>query len=155
MWPKTHIIYGFIFTFLLYIIFPQIGLFEAGLIFLSTVLIDVDHYFYYVFRNKNISLRKAINWFSERKRRWHKLTSSQIQQYQNKYKHNVLIFHGLEFVFLIAILTLYYPIFFWILIGISIHLLIDYRELMSLNMNPMIKMSQIYVYIKNKNKKDF
>lgn len=154
MWPKTHIIYGFLAALGLYLIFPAVGLLEASLIFFSSFLIDVDHYLYYVAKTKTLSLTKAISWFSERKRKWHNLSTSQIQQYSKKYKHNLLIFHGFEFILLLVILTLFYPIFFWVLIGIAIHLLMDYRELISLGMSPLTKMSQIYVYITNKHKKE-
>ena len=155
MWPKTHVVYGFIASLALYLIFPSIGLLEASLIFFSSFLIDIDHYFYYVGKTKDISLINAINWFSERKRKWHKLSALQIRQYTKKFKHHFLIFHGFEFVALLAILTFYFPLIFWILIGVTIHLLMDYRELVSLGLSPLIKMSQTYVYITNKKKKDF
>ena len=56
MLPKYHIIFGFLFSLILFIFFPFIGLGGFLIIFASSVLIDVDHYAYYLFKNKILSI---------------------------------------------------------------------------------------------------
>ena len=69
MLPKYHIIYGFILSLILFLIFPTLGLIGAGIIFLSSFLIDVDHYIYYVLKENKFSPRKAIHHFLEKRKR--------------------------------------------------------------------------------------
>jgi hypothetical protein len=153
MWPKEHVYIGFISALALYIIFPQVGIIEASLIFLACIFIDTDHYLYYVVKNNDLSPIRAVKWFYAKKRRFQSLSQERKKQCFRTYKTHLLIFHGIEFVLLIAILSFFYPIFFWILIGITIHLLTDYHEMISFGLSPMIKISQIYTYIQNKPKK--
>ena len=61
MLPKQHLFYGAIFALALFLIFPEIGLIGGLLIFFSTVLIDFDHYIYYVIKKKDLSLKNAYN----------------------------------------------------------------------------------------------
>ena len=63
MYTKHHVFLGVIFSFILFLIFPKIGLIGFSLIILSTIFIDVDHYVYYIYKKKDWSLRNAYNWF--------------------------------------------------------------------------------------------
>ncbi|MFQ5531781.1 MAG: hypothetical protein ACE5ES_04160, partial [Candidatus Nanoarchaeia archaeon] len=63
MLPKTHIILGFIFSVLIFFLFPQMGLIGASLIFFSSFLIDFDHYLYYLFKKKDPNPRNSVKWF--------------------------------------------------------------------------------------------
>ncbi len=104
MWPLKHIIASAILSILL---FPLIG-YNTIIVFLSGVLIDVDHYLFYVKRKKNISLKKAYYYC------------------RDTLFHDVLhIFHVIEFWLLILILSFFYKIFLFISIGIIFHLYLD------------------------------
>ena len=62
MYPKQHLILGVVFASLLFFLFPKVGIIGFFLISFSAVLIDVDHYLYYVYRKKDWSLKKAFHW---------------------------------------------------------------------------------------------
>ena len=62
MYPTQHLLLGIIFSLVLLFLFPQIGFLGASIIILSTVLIDVDHYVYYVYKKKDLSLKNSYNW---------------------------------------------------------------------------------------------
>ena len=109
MLPKTHIILGAIFSVLIYFIF-QITLFQASLILFASIFIDVDHYVFYVSRKKNFNLKKAYY--------WHK-------GLPKNHKTIMHIFHTLEFMILILILSFFWNGFFFIFIGMVFHSALD------------------------------
>jgi len=150
MLVKYHITIGAIVSTIIYIFF-QITFLQALIIFLSSFLIDADHYLYYTIKNKNPSLKKAHKWFLKKRKKWVKLTKEQKQ----KYKHVIIIFHGIEFIIFIGIISIYIPIFIYILIGILIHLTLDFIELIYYKDKIYSKISQIYTHQKNKTKKEF
>jgi len=65
--PKYHIIYGFVFTLVLSLFFG-IGLLEFILIFTASVLIDVDHYLFYIWKKKDFSLSRAYDDFVKKEK---------------------------------------------------------------------------------------
>lgn len=113
MLPKTHAILGFIFSTLSYFTFP-ITIFQAILIFLSSFLIDFDHYWFYVKKTKDWNLKRASNW---------KVYLSK------KHKPIMHIFHTIEFIILIIILSFFWNIFLFILIGMLFHSILDIIDL--------------------------
>ncbi len=58
MLPKHHVVLGFVISLTVFIIFPSIGLISFLIIWASSVLIDFDHYLYYVFKKKDFSLKR-------------------------------------------------------------------------------------------------
>ena len=54
MYPKHHILLGFIFSVFVFILFPKIGILGVSIIFLSSFLIDVDHYIGYAIRKRDL-----------------------------------------------------------------------------------------------------
>jgi hypothetical protein len=114
MFPKKHIIYGAIFSILLLLLFPKITLFQGVVIFLSTFLVDVDHYIYFAFKKNSLSLKKAYRFFVKA----HKMPT----QYRRRF---VLIFHTAEFLIIIAVLAYFNYYFFLIFIGIAFHSILD------------------------------
>jgi len=150
MLPKWHILFGLIFSFLVWLIFP-ITFFQATIIFLASVLIDIDHYFLYVFEKKDLSLRRAYNSSINFGKKWRKLK----REDKEKYKKKQFIFHGIEFLTLIFLLSFLNNLFFYILIGLIFHLFLDILSEIYYQDPLYIKLSQIAVYIKNKNKKRF
>ncbi|MBU3940387.1 MAG: hypothetical protein KKH88_00465 [Nanoarchaeota archaeon] len=100
--------YHFVFTLIFCIIlFPFIQ-WWAIIVFFSGFLIDIDHYIYYILKKRDFSLKKA---------------------YECEKKHfgkdRLHIFHTIEFYILIFSLAIFHPFFFFILIGISFHQIID------------------------------
>ena len=68
MLPKKHIILGLIFSLTLIFLFPAIGWKGFGVIFLSSVFIDIDHYLYFIFKKKDINLMNSYNWFIKKRK---------------------------------------------------------------------------------------
>tara|TARA_Y100000310_G_C20347090_1_gene652515 strand:- start:183 stop:635 length:453 start_codon:yes stop_codon:yes gene_type:complete len=150
MLPKWHILFGFIFAYIIYWATP-ITFFQASLIFLAGIVIDLDHYFRYVLLKKDINPNNFWNWSMKRKKRWNNLQKKE----RKKYKLAIFAFHGIEFFILLILIYFIFPIFFYIILGISFHLLLDFIELVYLKIPLYSKISPILVYIKNKNKKEF
>ena len=113
MLPKWHILFGAIFSLILYL-FLDVSLINSAIVFLASVLIDFDHYLFIVKRNKDISLKKAYI--------WHKNMGQH-------HKPVVHIFHTVEFLVLIFILSLFSTFFLFILIGMLFHSIFDLIEL--------------------------
>jgi len=113
MLPKWHVLFGFIFSYIIYW-FTSINIFEAILIFLSSVLIDFDHYLWIAKRKKYFNLKKAYF--------WHK-------NLPKKHKPIMHIFHTIEFIIFIGILSFYSSFFFFILIGMVFHSILDIIEM--------------------------
>lgn len=151
MLPKYHIISGVIFSFLIWILFPDVGFLGFVIIFLSSILIDVDHYIYYVYNHKDWSLKNAYSLSYQKTVRWKKLKPEQ----KAKYKITPMIFHGIETWIPLLILSFISKFFLWIFLGVSMHLLMDLIELIYYDGPICCKISQIYLYFKNKNKKEF
>lgn len=132
MLPKYHILFGAIFSLILYFLFP-ISIFQGSLIFLASVFIDVDHYFWYVFKKKDWNLIKTHYFLKNKGRGTRKL----------------MIFHTIEFHILFVILGLIWPIFYYILIGMIFHSLIDIINLIYEKRLKSRKFSLIESLIKN------
>jgi len=148
MLPKTHIVLGFLFSAVLVIAF-DIGLISALIVFLSSFLIDFDHYLYGVYKQKTLNFKKIYSFFVEHRIKWRKLSYEQ----KKKSKFPFLAFHGVEFLFLTLLLSFRFPFLIFIFIGSFFHIFIDYIEIF-LNKDPLyVKLSPIYVYLNNKNKK--
>ncbi len=146
MFPLYHGIFGALLSLILLLFFPQIGWIGASVIFASSILIDVDHYMYYVFKKKDFSLPRAYRYFVN-------LRNIYLRGSLNRYQHPVMLFHGIEFCILLILLSYIHIFFFWILIGFLIHLALDFLDSFLSNNSPLFKLSQIYVLVTNKNKK--
>ena len=150
MLPKYHIIIGLIASIAIYLIF-NLTIFQASIIFLSSFLIDADHYLLYIFRKKDFSLINSIKYFKERRRRW----LSMRPEKRKHHKRAIFIFHGIEFWILLIIIANYINLIWFVLLGIFIHMILDYIDLIYVNDSLYTKLSQLYVYYTNKGKKDF
>jgi|SRR3989344_1236978 len=149
MLPKHHIFIGFIISIFLFLIFP-ITILEASIIFLSSFLIDFDHYLFYLYKKKDVNLKNSFNDFIKRGKEYRKLSKEQ----KEELKQPIFLFHGVEFWSILLILSFVNKIFIFILIGIFIHMTLDYIDLYHRKEPFYKKTSQIMVYIKNKNKKE-
>jgi hypothetical protein len=149
MLPKHHILIGFIVSSAILLIWPAIGLFNFGIFFFSSFLIDFDHYLYFIWTKNDFSLAHAYKWFVAKGEFLRSLPLGK----KAEYKQVVLIFHGIESWLFLFLLFLFNKIFIWVLAGIAIHMIFDFVELVVYK-NPLYtKISQIYVLITNKNKK--
>ena len=119
--PSTHIIFGAIISALLLLFFPLIGIMGCVIIFLSSVLIDVDHYLYYAIKKKDWSLRNAYNWFLSKRDIFLRASKKE----RAKMERLILVLHGIECLAIFALLILVHKIFVFVLIGFVIHLLLD------------------------------
>jgi len=145
MYPKYHIIFGFIFSFILFLIFPKnIGLLGAGIIFLSSFLIDFDHYVYYLFKKKSFNLKKAFYYFSNARIRMIKLPFEKRKNYYSC----LCFFHGIEWIIILFVLGIFISKYFlFIGIGFTLHLCLDWIE--EYSHSPRIdKISVIYDFFK-------
>lgn len=125
MRPDKHIIYGFIFSLIIFIFFPSIGFFNILIIFASsTILIDTDHYLYYVYRKKDLSLKRAFFWYADSWRKFNSLTPEQKQQVYG----GVYIFHGIEILVLLFFGIFLSQIFLFIFIGFLFHMFLDWSQ---------------------------
>lgn len=112
MLPKWHALIGFLCSIILYAL--GVSPFYSLIVFLASVFIDVDHYLFYVRKTGETSLKKAY--------RWHILLGK-------KHKPIMHIFHTLEFHLLILALSFFYPLFFFIFIGMLIHSFLDIAQM--------------------------
>ena len=99
---------GIIISALLY---PIYGL-NVLIILISNILIDADHYLWYVLKIKDKDLVKAFKFYKNR-------------DIRPKYGRILHIFHTAELLILIIILNFYSRFFFFVLIGMVIHLILD------------------------------
>ena len=150
MLPKYHITIGAIITTIIFSIFPITPL-QATIIFLSSFLIDVDHYLIYAFKTKDYSLKNSRKFFHKRREDWLKLSIRN----QKNYKRYIYFFHGIEFWLILIFLTKYIYLMKFILIGIAIHMILDYIDFLYYKQPLYAKFSQFYVYFTNKKKMDF
>lgn len=146
MFPIYHIIYGAIFSLLIYIFFPSIGLFGLSIIFLSSVLIDIDHYLYYVFRKKDFNLKRAFKWFVKFGKKFRSLPKEK----QRKVRIPLCIFHGFESLLVLFILSYFSEVFYFIFFGFAIHLFFDFIGALYEDVR-FHNFSAIYKFIKTRN----
>lgn len=149
MLPIKHIIAGAIFSFLIYIIFPAVGLFGAALIFLASVFIDADHYIYYMLKYKDTNLKNAYKWFQELDR---KVFNFQDKNPKLKIKNSLCFFHTFEFIFIILLLGFLYKPFLLIFLSLIFHSLFDMYDLGKRGVSKFREYS-ILLYLNRKNKK--
>jgi len=122
MLPKSHLLLGTILVSILFLFFPWVGIINLILVLLSTTFIDVDHYFYYIFKKRNLNLITAYKWYMNRARKFHSLSVAE----KKKLYHGFLIFHGFESLLILFLLGFFVSkIFYFILTGFSFHLFLD------------------------------
>lgn len=107
----THFIISLV---LVAILFPFFS-FYSFIALIGGFLIDVDHLIFYYIKFRNLNFRRAHNYFK----------NIALKEDFKRYKKVVRIFHSIEFIILIIILSFYRKIFFILLIGIIAHLTMD------------------------------
>ncbi len=77
----------------------------------GSILIDIDHYIFYVLRCRRFDIRGMFRYFDD------------LQEIQKSIPYaGLCIFHTLDFFVLIGLLALYRPFFFYLLAGLLFHL---------------------------------
>ena len=121
MYPSQHLFIGIVFSLILFFIFPTIGILGATIVALSSVLIDVDHYFYYLIKKNDFNLKNSYKWYNEKIKKIFTLPKEK----RLEYYHGAYILHGFEVLFLLSLLSLISPYFLFILTGFNLHLFLD------------------------------
>ncbi|MBI2449351.1 hypothetical protein HYV49_03570 [Candidatus Pacearchaeota archaeon] len=115
MLPKTHILLGAILSVILILIL-KISIISAIIIFLSSFLIDVDHYIAYVINKKDWSLSNSYKLYKNVPR---------------DHKPMIHFLHTIEFLIVLFILGLYFPLFMLIFLGFIFHSNLDIIEMIN------------------------
>jgi hypothetical protein len=111
MYTKPHLIYAILFCLIL---LPFINWWIL-ILFSAAFFIDVDHYFYYIIKFKDLSLKKAYRYFIN----------------NPELKDLIFPFHTIEFYLLLLILATFNIFFVFILLGVSFHLILDIIEIIT------------------------
>jgi hypothetical protein len=147
MLPKWHILGGFIVSYIL-VYFFHFSIFSGTIIFLSSFLIDVDHYLVYSIKSKDISIKNAYKMALEHGDKWKHLSYDQ----KKKEYWTPFIFHGIEPLAILLFLSYFNIFFLGIFIGFLTHMILDYIQIVYQKDPLLEKFSQIYIYFRNKNK---
>lgn len=125
MIPKYHILLGFVFSIVLFLIFPGIGLIGTSIIFLSSFLIDTDHYIYYALKEKDISPIKSIKYFFAKRKKLINMNAKK----RNEFYSGFCFLHGIEILILLLIAGIFVSRYFlFILLGFAFHIFLDISE---------------------------
>jgi len=114
MLPQYHILFALIASLILYLF--NLPMSFIILFFLAAVLMDIDHYFYYVAKKKNLDLFQAY--------KYHKYELIKELQ-KTKQKYVLIILHTLEFFILLFILSLIFSTIWPVFLGCLFHELTD------------------------------
>ena len=132
----VHFLTSLILAAILYPTFSWIVIF----IFIGGVLIDIDHYINHAFRYKNLKLSDCYN---------HYIVTNK----KNSYHKNIgilLIFHTIEFIILMSLLSFYSNIILMATIGLLTHFIMDLIYTFSIHDRLVANYSLISWIIKNK-----
>jgi len=120
MLPRYHILLGALFTLVIWIFAPELSFIYLTLIFLSTVLIDIDHYAVAVAKTNKWSLNCAFEYHDEQLK-----IQQEDKRHGFKNRGDFHLFHTIEFHILIGILGAFWLPFLFIFIGMMFHSLLD------------------------------
>ncbi len=142
MRPKIHLIAGIFFVIILNFIFPQIGFLNLSIILFSSVLIDGDHYLYYILRTGNFNLIKCYKWYNAHLKKTLNLSINE----RKKIYTGFYLFHGIEPLIILFLSGISIsPFFFFIFIGFAFHLALDIPSEIIIK-GTVHKISLIYSY---------
>ncbi len=120
MLPRWHIVFGAIFTLVIWLFNQDMNALYLSVLFFSTFLMDIDHFAIHVRENKNFSLLKSFAFFKELQKQEFEENKKGIKK-----KGHFFPLHTIEFHILIALLSLIWQGFFFIFIGMMLHSLLD------------------------------
>jgi len=123
MYPRQHVILGAIFSLMLYFLF-HVNLVNSLIVFLSSVLIDVDHYLFYAIKKRDFSYAGAYSWHVEQEIKAKRMARKGIRK-----RGPFHIFHTIEFHLLLLLLSFRNTIFFYAFAGFVFHSAVDFVDL--------------------------
>ncbi len=141
MLPYEHALYGLIVAVVLFL-FHLIPLTGALILWLVSFLIDVDHYAFYVLAKHDFNLRRAYHFFAHQDKSYYKQKS--------EYRAPLCAFHTVEVLLLVIVLSFYYKIALYILIGMLLHFIGDFYHTIILMKAPRLRRYTIFNFIKEK-----
>jgi len=97
---------------------PALGAQDLALFAAGGVLIDVDHYFLYIQRRKNLSVPGMFRYFAEL-----------IPLERSISYVGLCVFHTIDFFLLLALLLIWYPQLWPLLAGCLFHFVLDLYDL--------------------------
>ncbi|MFA5856711.1 MAG: hypothetical protein WC867_05105 [Candidatus Pacearchaeota archaeon] len=136
MLPIFHFISGLILAILVYYGF-EITIFQAFLIFFGAFFIDADHYFWYVYEKKDLSFKKARNYFMNSY--FNRLKKPKVMVHEKR----TMFFHTFEFLLFTLILSYFWKGFLFIWFGMILHSLLDIIEM---SHDKTLKYRQFFLY---------
>ncbi|MBI5804063.1 hypothetical protein HY450_02365 [Candidatus Pacearchaeota archaeon] len=127
MFPRWHIILGLAFTLVIFYFSPGISLLFLSLLFLSSFLIDFDHYVASGLKTGKWSLKSSFE--------YHRIKG--IEEMKEiargiKKKSDFHLFHTIEFHIIVGLLSFFWIGFFYIFIGMVFHSLLDILYMLNL-----------------------
>lgn len=108
MLPSTHLLISIILSIVFFPVFSGFSF----LILIGGVLIDIDHYLLYILNKKDLNLKRAYLFFRKKQRK--------------KFKNEIYVFHTIEFITLMLIVSKYSINILLITIGLISHLILDW-----------------------------
>ncbi|MEK6906420.1 MAG: hypothetical protein AABW81_02250 [Nanoarchaeota archaeon] len=121
MYPSQHLFFGILFATLLWIFIPGFGVLGFSVLVLSILLIDVDHYIYYVYKKRDLNLINAYYWFIEKDKKFNLLSRKE----KNIHYQGFVFLHGFEVLLPLFILGIFYKPFLYVFSGFFFHILLD------------------------------
>lgn len=125
MLPRWHILFGAIFSIIVWIAVPTIDYLYIIFIFLSSFLIDFDHYICSAFKTKKLGLFHSFEYHKDMDRQAKADLAKGIKE-----KGDFHIFHTIEFHILVGLFGLISTPFFYIFLGMIFHSLLDIYSLL-------------------------
>lgn len=145
---KHHLLIGFVASYIL-VYFFDFSIYAGLIIFISSWLIDIDHYPWYSFEMKDWNPVHAIKWYLHSTPKWLALSPKE----KGEFKKGVFVFHGIEFWIILLALSFFHIFFLWVLIGVMIHMVADWIDLRLRREMLYNKIFPIHIIRRNKNKK--
>ena len=129
----------FLFSSIVAIIFYPLFKWKILLILAGGVLIDIDHYFWYILKYKDFNIINSYKFY---------IKNIETNNYKNVIGI-LLIFHTIEFLLVMIILSYYFEFAFIFTIGLLSHYLLDYTFLYFVVKKSITSNSIILWLIKN------
>lgn len=145
---KWHILIGFVASYIL-VYFFNLPIIAGLIIFISSWIIDGDHYLWYALEIREWNPIKIIKWYNKTIWGLYSLTDEEGREY----KRGVFILHSIWFWIILAILSFVHQLFLWIFIGVIIHMVVDLIVLYNIEGSITDKIFPSVVMKKNKGKK--
>ncbi len=120
MLPRWHILFGTIFSLLVWLTSPQINPLYIFLIFFSSILIDFDHYLCSALKTKKLGIFHSFEYHKEMGEIQRKEKDKGIRR-----RGDFHIFHTVEFHILVGLLSFIWLGFFYVFLGMIFHSLLD------------------------------